>query len=180
MYYSVQSRHFDNYLDNSKTAYFALRRYTSGLIGEQTANLKAKSDNARRENPGPPYDCPVFWASETERVFGAKTNYFYDPGKRRNSAAAGRVFGAPRATEKTPRASLSIYRSREPGRDRTPSWIAFVFVRFFLSGKTEEHSPLSLNRKSIRRSNETPITDGALGLARTREGFCVRQDEETT
>ena len=109
MYYSVQSRHFDNYLDNRKTAYLALWRYTSCLIGEQTANLKAKSDNARRENPGPPYDCPVFWASETERVFGAKTNYFCDRGKRRNSAGAGRVFGAPRA-RKTPSSLSSLYK----------------------------------------------------------------------
>jgi hypothetical protein len=43
VYYSVQSIHFDNYLDNSKTAYFAMFAYTrAGVEAKEKRTLKSK------------------------------------------------------------------------------------------------------------------------------------------
>ena len=63
-------------LSNYQISYLALRNYTTGLKGEDLANLNVKSANARRENTGSlRFACQN---AVTDRLIplGPKTNYF--------------------------------------------------------------------------------------------------------
>jgi hypothetical protein len=118
MYYSVQSSHFDNYLDNSKTAYFALRRYTSGLKGEQTANLKLKVTMLVGGIRVPPTIGLCFWPVKRNGFWVSKPTIFMT----RESAGIRRLRAGfwSAAGEKDPPELTSIYKESENQAETEP------------------------------------------------------------
>jgi hypothetical protein len=102
-------------------------------------------------------------ASETEGRFGAQTNYFYEL----EMAGFGPVqawFSERRRDKRPTRASLSIYRSQDPGKDLMDSLGLFMNkvllpARQKKQGEETTRSVTSLNRTSNRSSNETSIKE---------------------
>jgi hypothetical protein len=175
MYYSVQSIHFDNYFANSKTAYLAMFAYTRARVEEnKRRTLKRKVPMLVGGTRVPPTIALCFGPVKRNGFSGPKPTIFMT-GESAGIRQLRTGFLERRGREKPPRACPPYIRSREPGRDRTRSWTAFVFVRFFLSGKREEHSLLLVEQEEQSKKERDTDQDGAsVWRARVRGFVCGR------